>query len=223
MCKQTAPIYRGCFCREELAFGAPSQYNVPTKMATTQIIGLSGTNGSGKDTVGRLLAQKHNYFFISVTDLLREELKLRGKTTERHNMRDLSAEWRRTYGLAVLVDRALKTYNELPQKYEGLVMASLRNPFEADRVHELGGTVVWVDADPEVRYQRVRNNNRGRTDDDKTFEQFLAEEQAEMHASGDAATLDMSAVKQRADVVIVNDTPSLETLEQAIEDALHVA
>ena len=52
---------------------------------------------------------------------------------------------------------------------------------------------------------------------------FLAEEQAEMHASGDAATLDMSAVKQRADVVIVNDTPSLETLEQAVEDALHVA
>lgn len=191
-------------------------------MANTQIIGLSGTNGSGKDTVGRLLAQKHNYFFISVTDLLRQELARQGKTTERHNMRELSAEWRRTYGLGVLVDRALKTYKELPQKYDGLVMASLRNPFEADRVHELGGTVVWVDADPKVRYARVQGNNRGRTDDDKTFEQFLAEEQAEMHASGDAATLDMSAVKQRADVVIVNDTTNLEDLEQAVEKALQL-
>ncbi|MGH7240388.1 MAG: hypothetical protein ACREHG_10070, partial [Candidatus Saccharimonadales bacterium] len=75
-------------------------------------------------------------------------------------------------------------------------MASLRNPGEADRVHELGGKVIWVDADPQVRYQRVINADRGRDGEDgKTYAEFLAEEAAEMNYSGDEATLSGAAVK----------------------------
>ncbi|MGH7234103.1 MAG: AAA family ATPase, partial [Candidatus Saccharimonadales bacterium] len=40
-----------------------------------KILGISGTNGSGKDTVAHLLEQDHNFLFISVSDLLRDELK----------------------------------------------------------------------------------------------------------------------------------------------------
>jgi len=35
-----------------------------------KIIGLAGTNGSGKDTVGHILADKHGYLFVSVVELL---------------------------------------------------------------------------------------------------------------------------------------------------------
>ncbi|HUS25812.1 MAG TPA: AAA family ATPase [Nevskiaceae bacterium] len=188
-----------------------------------QIIGLSGTNGAGKDAVGQLLAAKHNYMFISVTDLLREELKRRGLAIERKNMRALSAEWRRQYGLAVLIDRALEQYQAASANHRGVVMASLRNPYEADRVHELGGTVMWVDADPKVRYQRIQANaaTRGRGgEDNKTFGQFLAEEQAEMHQSGDKATLNMGAVQQRADVTVLNNGDSLDVLLRDVDTAL---
>lgn len=187
-----------------------------------RIIGISGPNGAGKDAVGLLLSQRHGYLFISVTDLLRQELHARNLPTDRLHMRTLSKEWREQYGLSVLIDRAYETYQKVQDQYEGLVMASLRNPYEADRVHELGGVVVWVDADPLVRYERLQNAKRqGREgDDDKTFEQFLAEEQIEMSSSGDAAALNMTAVRDRADQTIMNDTTEILELEAEVEKVL---
>lgn len=185
-----------------------------------KIIGLAGTNGSGKDTVGQLLAQRHNYYFISVTELLREELVRRGLSTERENTRALSMEWRHEFGLNVLVARAMDAFEKVKDQYNGVVMASLRNPYEADYIHELDGTVVWVDAQPEVRYKRIQENYRGRPDDNKTFEQFIAEEQVEMHGTSDAASLDMTAVKARADVIITNNSAELAVLEAEVDRTL---
>jgi dephospho-CoA kinase len=188
-----------------------------------QIIGLSGTNGSGKDTVGLLLAKKYNFLFISVTDMLREECRVRNLPIERENLRTISAEWRRESGLGVLVDKALEVFNRSQESYAGLVMASIRNPGEVDRIHELRGLLIWVDADPQVRYERITGSNRGRGEEDvKTFDEFRAEEAAEMNQSGDAATLNMSAVRELADVVLLNET-TVEDLQQAAKTALNLS
>jgi len=188
-----------------------------------KIIGLSGTNGAGKDLVGELLAKNYNYLFISVTELLREEARRRDLPVERLVLRTISAEWRREYGLAVLVDRAIDAYRQTGDTYAGVVIASLRNPAEAERIHELKGINLWIDADPKVRYARVSTAHRGRAgEDNKTFEQFLAEEADEMNkpADGDSASLNMSAVKALSDVIIVNDFSELADLEAAIAKVL---
>ncbi len=185
-----------------------------------KIIGIAGTNGSGKDTVGHYLAYRHNYLFVSVTDLLRAELNRQGLPTDREHLRELSAQWRREFGFGVLIDRAYEAFMPVASKYTGLAIASLRNPYEADRVHELGGAVWWLDADPRIRYDRIQANAALRhreEEDNKTYEEFLAEEQAEMHASGDAATLDMAAVWERADVALQNGGEELTRLEQEID------
>ena len=52
-----------------------------------------------------MLAHHHNYMFISVTDLLRNEARRRGLPVVRENLRTISAEWRRELGLGVLVDK----------------------------------------------------------------------------------------------------------------------
>lgn len=194
-------------------------------MSGLKIIGLSGTNGAGKDAVGHTLALKHNYLFISVTDLLREEAKRREISVDRENLRMISAEWRRQYGLGVLVDRAYDEYEALKEKYAGLAISSLRNPAEADRIHELGGIVVWIDANPRTRYERIQANLRSRgrdVEDVKTFEQFLIEEEMEMHTppGGDAASLNMAGVKQRSDIVLLNDGTNLEQFELFVDEQL---
>jgi dephospho-CoA kinase len=186
---------------------------------TLKIIGIGGTNGSGKDTVGQMLAEHHGWLFVSVTDILRDGLSKQGLPIERENLRNLSAEWRRQSGLGVLIDKSVEQFKTQAGKHTGLAIASLRNPGEADRIHELGGRVVWVDADPKVRYQRIYSRQRS-TEDKKTYEQFLAEEQAEMNHSGDEATLNMAGVKERADIFLQNDTDDLEAFKKAAEKAL---
>lgn len=170
------------------------------------IIGISGTNGAGKDTVGHILEEDHGYLFVSVTDVLRAELKRQGFPVDREHLRELSASWRREFGYGVLIDRAMDVYNDQPKgKYKGVAIASLRNPFEADRVHELGGEVWWLDADPLLRFTRIKANAATRAraqEDEKTFEEFLAEEKAEMYPTGDEATLNMSAVRDKSDVMM---------------------
>ncbi len=186
-----------------------------------KIIGTSGTNGSGKDTVGKMLAEKYNLLFVSVSDLLREELRRRGLEVTRENLRDLSAEWRREFGLGVLVDKALEAAQNADHPYDGVVASPMRNVAEAQHLKDIGGTLVWADAEPNVRYERIRAANRGRAgEDDKTFEQFCAEEAAEMHPSNpnDPAVLNMAGVKALADIRLVNEG-SLANLEKLVNAA----
>lgn len=192
--------------------------------SSLKIIGLAGTNGSGKDTLGTLLADRHGYLFVSVTELLRNEARQRGLAADRQVLRTISAEWRRQSGLGVLVDKAFAEFKKAQDRYAGIVMASLRNPGEADRIHELGGIMVWVDAAARLRYDRIQANAAARSraeEDNKTFKQFLAEETAEMHASGDKATLDMAAVKDRCDVFLDN-SHDLAGLQTELNKALNL-
>lgn len=186
---------------------------------TVRIIGIGGTDGSGKDSIGQMLAQRHGWLFVSVTDILREEAKKRGIPLQRNTLRVISAEWRGQYGLGVLVDKALEIYKKSSQKYSGLVLASLRNPGEADRVHELGGKVVWTDADPKVRYDRIMTRKRG-TEDEVTFEEFLAEEKAQSHNAGDKNALSLNGVKAKADIFLENNGNDIEAFKNTVEKAL---
>jgi dephospho-CoA kinase len=192
-------------------------------MKTPKIIGLSGTNGSGKDTVGHMLAERHGYLFVSISDFLRDEARKRGLPVTREVLRTISAEWRREFGLGVLVDRAVELWKSFGGKYVGVVACPMRNTGEAQHLKDLGGLVIWVNADPKVRYDRIRNANRGRAgEDDKTFEQFLAEEQNEMHrqTGADEATLNVAAVKALADVSLENNDSDLALFKDHAEKAL---
>lgn len=185
-----------------------------------KLIGLSGTNGAGKDLVGELLAERHNYMFVSVTDLLRDECRKRGLPVERENLRLISSEWRREGGLGVLVDKAIELFKASDKGCQGLVMASMRNSGEADRVHEFSGTMIWVDADPIIRYDRVYSRMRT-TEDNKTYEQFLAEGESEMYGDpNDPTSLNMSVVRDKCDFTILNEGSDIEVFSSELEKIL---
>ena len=76
-----------------------------------QIIGLAGTNGSGKDAAGHILAEHHGYLFVPVTELLRAELRRRNLAVTRENLRMVGNHWRHELGLGVLVDKAVADFN----------------------------------------------------------------------------------------------------------------
>lgn len=182
-----------------------------------KVIGLAGTNGSGKDTVAQILAEDYGFFVVSATEMLEEELKKRGLAFERENKRKVGNEWREKYGLSAIVDKAIELANAADA--DKLVIGSLRHPAEAEKVKELKGIVIWVDADPHVRYDRIQKNNRGRVEDNKTFEQFLKEEQDEMHSTGRATEIVGVEVKKIADIFIENNL-DYPTLKQNIDKSI---
>lgn len=183
-----------------------------------KLYGLAGTNGAGKDSVGEMLAERRGYLFVSVSDLLREEARKRGLPIEREVLRTISAEWRREHGLGVLVDRAVALAEQ--GGYKGVIAVPMRNPGEANRVHELGGTLIWVDADPKVRYDRIFTRKRS-AEDDKTFEEFLEEERIEMQHSGDEATLNMQGVKDICDIFIDNNGNDIAAFKDEAEQIIN--
>ena len=167
-----------------------------------KIIGLAGTNGSGKDTIAELLRDEYGWLFADATAMFVEELTKRGLPTDRLHKSELSAEWRREYGMAAIVDRAVKMFEA--GDYKGLI----------------GGAVIWVDADSRVRYDRITSNNRGRIEDNKTFEEFQADQAREMTPTGDGATLNIAAVKERADISLENNSSDIEAFRTYAKKAL---
>ncbi|MBP7807409.1 AAA family ATPase [Candidatus Saccharibacteria bacterium] len=186
-----------------------------------KIYGLAGTNGAGKDSLAEMLVERHKFYFAIATDMLREELEKRGLPTDRVHKSQLSSEWRRQYGMAAIVDRAWEDFQKVKDQYDGIIIGSLRHPGEVDKIHELGGEVIWVDADPQIRYARIQNNDRGRVEDRKTFDEFMADEAREMQPEGDEATLHVAAVKAKADIFIDNDGNDITIFKDSAEKQLY--
>lgn len=184
-----------------------------------EIVGIGGTNGSGKDSLGQMLAERHGWLFVPATDILRDELRKQGIPLERENLRKLGNDWRKQFGPGVLIVKAYEMYKK--GNYNGLAIASIRSVGEAERVHELGGKLVWVDADPKVRYTRINNRARS-SEDNKTFQQFLEEERAEMEGSEDKTTLNMAGVKAKADIFLENNGDDIEAFKDYAEKTLNL-
>jgi dephospho-CoA kinase len=177
-------------------------------MKLPKIIGIAGTNGAGKDTLGELLAERCGYKFVSVSDILREELTKQNIPHDREKLGQLSTKWAREHGPGVLSVKTIESYVaiEKAEGYKGLVIGSIRRPAEAHAIQDEGGCVLWVDADRQTRYRRLQSNARGRITDILSFEDWSAEEDREMHPQSDDPTvLNMSATRDVCDKIVMNN------------------
>jgi dephospho-CoA kinase len=177
-------------------------------MKLPKIIGIAGTNGAGKDTLGELLVERSGYKFVSVSDILREELTKQGIPHEREHMSGLSTKWAREHGPSVLSVKTIEAYKEEEERegHRGLAIGSIRRPAEAKAIQDDGGIVLWIDADQEIRYERISSNGRNRATDTLSFEEWAAEEDREMNpTSDDPNILNMTATKATCDKVVINN------------------
>lgn len=183
-------------------------------MKLPRIVGIAGTSGAGKDTLGELLAELSGYKFVSVSDILREELTKQGIPHERENMRALSSQWHRDFGPGNLSRRTIEAYVEVEESegHKGLAIGSIRRPSEVKVIQDEGGVVIWVDADRKLRYNRIQSANRGRDEDSATFEDWCKDEDTEMipPKDDDGSALNMSGVRDIADIQLDNAFGSFE-------------
>jgi cytidylate kinase len=188
-------------------------------MKLPEIIGISGTNGSGKDTLAALRHKKVGAEHVSLSDILRVELNAHEIPLERENLMALSKRWREETGdFGILATRTIQHYLGqqalTAERRAGLSIVSVRHPDEARRIHEIGGKVFWIDADVEVRYERIQQAGRKRIDDEKSLDEFIQEDLRELSPSdNNPASVNLQAVADIADERVVNNFSTQEEYE----------
>ncbi len=180
-----------------------------------KIIGLSGTLASGKDTVAQLLEESYGFMHVSTSDMLRAEKKrVFGDSPEALLLRNdpFANELRATRGAGVLVEIAEEQYSKNIDKFpNGLVVSGIRSIGEAEKIKELGGEIVFVDADSRTRYNRTSIRARDNNDRDTTYDEFMNMEKSESPVGNNDKTVqNLPELKKLADIHLLNDGNDIE-------------
>jgi len=130
------------------------------------LIGLTGPNAAGKGAVARHL-RKRGFVYLSLSDVLREELKARGLDPDRESLIRMGNELRESEGPGILAARILERI--VPGR--SYIVDSIRHPAEVETLRRKSDFFLTVvDAPAEARFKRIKR--RKRENDPTTLEAF---------------------------------------------------
>jgi len=160
-----------------------------------RLIGLTGTNGSGKGEAAAFFRGR-GYAYFSLSDILRDELAARGEAVTRDNLIRTGNELRERLGPDVLARRTMA-------KVGGpAVIDSIRNTHEVAFLRRQPGFVLLAfDAPVALRFARV--SLRGRDESAADVEAFRRKEEEER--AGGATAQQLDACMAAADRLVFND------------------
>jgi dCMP deaminase len=163
------------------------------------IIGLTGEHCAGKGTLAEYLAKK-SFYYLSLSDVIREEIVAGGKDVTRDELIEKGNELRKKFGPGVLAKKSVAKI----KSDRNYVIDSIMNPAEVKELRKLKGFfLVHVTAPPEIRFERMKA--RGRENDPNTYEAFVKLEKAVMQ-NADTTKHQLIETFKMADKTIVNDS-----------------
>ncbi len=162
------------------------------------VIGIAGKIASGKGIAGEHIISRHSAGCIDYSQFLYHVLDIFAVSHERRNVNELSIFLRATYGQKVFNNAVLR---ELGEKKEDLVVVTgIRRDQELDALADIPGfSLIYVDSDIHLRYQRNRGAARKPGDAEMSFESFQEKDSDESNRT-------IEGLKKRADYVIQNNT-----------------
>jgi dCMP deaminase len=176
------------------------------------ILGLTGENCAGKSTVADYLMKK-GFYYYSLSDVIREELKAHNTPITRENLIGKGNELREKFGPGIL---GTKIAQKL-QADKNYVVDSIRNPAEVEELKKLGRFFLfYITAPSESRFERTKA--RRREEDPQTYGAFIEIEKLEME-NADKAKQNLKGTFALAQKKIVNEG-DLNELHDKIDQAL---
>lgn len=179
------------------------------------IVGITGTNGSGKGTVVDYLVSK-GFKHYSARRFIVEEVKRRSLPLDRPVIATVANDLRAQHGPAYVIEQL---YARAAADGGNAVIESVRVEAEAQFLKENGAVLFAVDADRKARYERILA--RGTMTDHVSFERFSEQENTELRNT-DSAKQNITAVMQMADKHFQNDG-TVEELQAQIDEALRTS
>jgi dephospho-CoA kinase len=182
-----------------------------------EIIGITGTSASGKDTASEHIEQAHGYLHISTADMVREVAMEKHGTTDQMVLRHVGSELRGRLGKSALCRIAIERYHDMRNDFEGLVISGYRSVEGAQLIHDNGGILLFLDAPIGTRYARLQE--RHRIGESTTFKQFKTFEEEEY--SGQLATgQDLAGIRKISDIYLSNAYPDVSSFKASVDNHL---
>ncbi len=177
------------------------------------IIGITGSFGAGKGTVVEYLKKERSFTHYSASGFIVEEIERRGLEVSRDTMAVVANDLRVSHSPSYIID---SLYARAKEQGGDVIIESLRAVAEVRRIKELGGIVLGIDAEPEIRYAHsvARNSEK----DHVTYEKWLSQEQAESNQL-DPHKQNIFGALKASDYVITNNG-SLADLYEQVEQFL---
>ncbi len=181
------------------------------------IIGVVGKIAAGKTTVAKFFEER-GFCRVSCSDPLIDllthnvsdyswipELPERAEPT-RDKLIEFGKYLKDKYGGDILIRLAV----DKKRNCKNIVIDGVRSREEIEAVKRLGGKVIYVEARPEIRFERLMRRKASKDRTIKSFEDFRAMDDAE------EKLYHTSELKGLADYIIVNEG-TLEELRRKVE------
>jgi len=142
------------------------------------ILGLVGSLASGKETTKNYLVKKYNAKDCRFSSILRDVLTRLTIPNSRENLQKLSTVMRENFGENLLAKVIANDASKL--EADVVVIDGVRRFTDIEHLTKLPNFfLIKIDADPQIRYERMKNRNENAGDNQKTFEEFINDHNAE--------------------------------------------
>lgn len=183
------------------------------------IIGITGTNGSGKGTVVEILRKKKHFHYFSVRGFITPLIEKRGWTVDRPHMQKISDELRKNYGPSYITDQLI---NQAFKKGDTAIIESFRAIGEVVSARKIAQNLhakfilLAVHSETSNRYERIQK--RGSSTDKISFDVFVQHDKMEADLKEEHRANIHTCVKM-ADYTLENNG-SMEELETKVDEFL---
>jgi len=161
-----------------------------------KIIGIIGEMGAGKDTFCDFVKLNYqNVYFLRFSDALTDILKMFFDEVKREDQQWLSSALRERFGGDVLVKALVKKIEKISDGI--IILNGVRRPDDFKALLSIGGKLIYVTADVEKRWERVKVRGE-KADDDVPFEKFVEMGKAEAESL-------ITVIGAEADIKIENN------------------
>lgn len=172
------------------------------------IFGLTSEMAGGKETVKKYLEKNYQSKSCRFSSIMRDILDRLYLEKSRDNIQKLSTSLRQVYGEDILALTITKEVKDI--KSNIVVVDGVRREADIKYLKELDNFyLVAIEADSKLRFERLKKRAENPGDNEKTYENFLADHQKE-------ADKQIPGVMKMADYIIDNNG-SLKDLYNQID------
>ncbi len=175
------------------------------------ILGFVGKLSSGKGTIVKYLAEKHQAEIVMFSQPLRDVADRFYLPQTRDNLQGVSRGLREALGQDVIA----RVVAEDVKKSSAQIIAidGVRRPMDIVYLKELAGfCLIKIEADQKIRHERMTKRNQNTDDQTTTFEEFQKKDVAEAESLIDEVAKDAKFV--------INNNGTQEELFAQVEEIL---